>query len=69
MLADVLHKPVGPYCLSSRLPHGQSNTILHHYLATLVVRYIFFIFIGSSTPVLTTYTWVTDPEHSGFCHH
>ncbi|ETW76091.1 hypothetical protein HETIRDRAFT_330473 [Heterobasidion irregulare TC 32-1] len=68
MLADVFCESVGPYRLSSRLPHGWSNTILHHYLATLVVRYVFFIFIDSPTLVPTIYTWVTDPECSRFHH-
>ena len=69
MLADVLHESVGPYRLSSRLPRGRSNVILHHDLAILVVRYFFFIFIGSPMPDPATYAWATDPECSGFCHH
>ncbi|ETW84789.1 hypothetical protein HETIRDRAFT_312253 [Heterobasidion irregulare TC 32-1] len=52
----MLHELVGPYCVSSQLPHSWSNTILHHYLATLVIHYFFFIFIGSPTPLLATYT-------------
>ena len=68
MSADVLHELVGPYHLSSQLLHGQSNTILHHYLATLVVRYFFFIFIGSPTPVQATYARTMDTEQSEFCH-
>ena len=68
MLADVLRESVGPYRLSSQLPHGQSNVILHHYLATLVICYFFFIFIGSPTPVQATYTQMTDTEQSEFRH-
>lgn len=69
MSADVLRESVSPYHLSSRLPHGRSNAILHHDLATLVVRYFFFISVGSPTPVLATCTRATDPERPGFRHH
>ena len=68
ILADVLHKSVSPYRLSSRLLHGWSNTILHHCLAILVVRYFLFIFIGSPPPVPATYARTTDTKWSGFCH-
>ncbi|ETW77367.1 hypothetical protein HETIRDRAFT_118458 [Heterobasidion irregulare TC 32-1] len=44
------------------------NAILHHYLATLVVQYLFSIFTGSPTPVPATYARAMDPERSGFCH-
>ncbi|ETW80112.1 hypothetical protein HETIRDRAFT_322263, partial [Heterobasidion irregulare TC 32-1] len=44
------------------------NAILHHYLATLVIRYLSLIFIGSPTPVPSTYTRATDPENSGLHH-
>ncbi|ETW76510.1 hypothetical protein HETIRDRAFT_328318 [Heterobasidion irregulare TC 32-1] len=44
------------------------NAILHHYLATLVIRYLFSIFIGSPMPVPATYAWATDPKRLGFCH-
>ena len=40
------------------------NTILHHYLATLAVRYLFFIFIGSLMPVPSTYARAMDPKRS-----
>ncbi|ETW76076.1 hypothetical protein HETIRDRAFT_330357 [Heterobasidion irregulare TC 32-1] len=66
VLADVLCELVSPYHLSSQLPHGWSNTILHHDLATLVVHYFFFIVIGLPTPVPATYTRAMDPERSGF---
>ncbi|ETW85220.1 hypothetical protein HETIRDRAFT_309452 [Heterobasidion irregulare TC 32-1] len=44
------------------------NMILHHYLATLAVRYLFFIFIGLLMPVPSTYARAMDPKCSGFCH-
>ena len=68
MSADVLRESVGPYRLSSQLPRGRSNVILHHDLATLVVRYFFLIFIGSPMPVPATYARATDPERLGFRH-
>ncbi|ETW79522.1 hypothetical protein HETIRDRAFT_322086, partial [Heterobasidion irregulare TC 32-1] len=49
--------------------HSQSNAILHHYLATLVIHYFFFIFMGFPMPVPATYAWVTDPKYLGFCYH
>ena len=30
--------------------------------------YYFFLFIGSPAPLLATYTWIMDTEHSGFRH-
>ncbi|ETW78895.1 hypothetical protein HETIRDRAFT_420111 [Heterobasidion irregulare TC 32-1] len=52
-----------PYWLIS-----SSNTILHHYLATLVIQYLSFVFIGSPTPFPATYARATDPKHSEFHH-